>query len=656
MEEIPQGKEPIVPLPVIGAALFVLIFCNLFSFLIFEHVPHVNDEIAYLFQAKLFLTGRLSAPSPCARESFDFPHIINNGRWYSIYPPGYPFLLMLGLFLRAPWLVNPLLAAGAIVVFYLLGKEFYNRSVGVLASILGAVSPWYLVMSSTMMSHASSLFFNSLFLLFLFRSLRTSSRLNGWAAGAALGMAVLIRPVNTLLFCLPFLVYYAAHLLKERRGKIRNLAAGLAGVVPFALILLLYNFLTNGNPVRMGYLVRYGQSYSVIFGRAATMDFDYTPLFATAQIADNIRALNSDLFGWPLSSFFAVLPLLWLSRIKREYRKKDLLLGSAVVWLFVGFYFFWGAFVFVGPRMFFDALPLLLLLSARGITELPGLLGHISRKLQPQGVKRLVAVILAGFVFYAFVYHLPRFLRPAHKQWYFDRYDNRFAGTTARLHRAIQEQKLGRAVVILKFLNSPPGSFPDGGWGSGFLHDDPDLKGQIIYARAAEDSWDNLMSCFPGREFYLYVGTLEKGMLLPLEKEGGHILHGQALPPAEKSRGAIALVQNPKSFFRVYSPEFADFLDRVYREQDVAQMDASRLAELGRLNQTQGHFRQATFCFEAALQVENEPETRRVLLGLLLPCYLKTGQAREAKTITRYMEKVHYNERKLYDVLPERGF
>jgi len=656
MEEIPQGKKRIIPLPVIGAALFVFIFCNLFSFFIFEHVPHVNDEIAYLFQAKLFLSGRLSAPSPCDKESFDFPHIINNGRWYSIYPPGYPLLLMLGLLLRAPWLVNPLLAAGAIVLFYLLGKEFYNRSVGVLASILGAVSPWYLLMSSTMMSHTSSLFFNALFLLFLVRSLRKPSRLNGWAAGAALGMAILIRPVNTLLFCLPFLVYYAAHLLKDRRAKIKNLSSVVAGAVSFALILLLYNFLTNGNPVRMGYLVRYGKSYSVIFGRAATMDFNYTPLFATAQIADNIRALNSDLFGWPLSSFLAVLPLLWLSRIKREDRKKDLLLGSAIVWLFAGLYFFWGAFVFIGPRMFFDALPLLLLLSARGITELPGLLSHISRKLQPKAAEKVLAVILAGFVFYAFVYHFPRFLGPAHKQWHFDRYDHRFAGTTARLHRAISAQGLGRALVILKFLSSPPGSFPDGGWGSGFLYNDPDLRGQIIYARAKGNSWDKLMSCFPEREFYLYVGTLEKGMLLPLEKEGGQILHGQALPPAKKNRRAIELVQDPRSFFRVYSPEFGDFLGRLYLEQDALETDAARLAELGRLNQTQGHFRQAAFCFEAALQVENEPETRRALLDLLVPCYLKTGQAGEAKTITQYLDKVHYDERKLYAVLPERGF
>jgi hypothetical protein len=406
----------------------------------------------------------------------------------------------------------------------------------------------------------------------------------------------------------------------------------------------------------MGYLVRYGKSYSVIFGRAATMDFDYTPLFAATQIADNIRTLNSEMFGWPLSSFLAILPLFWLSRLRPEDRKKDLLLGSAVVWMFMSFYFFWGAFVFIGARMFFDALPLLLLLSARGITEFPGLVGKISKKFHPRAARTVTAIVVAAFVIYAFTYHFPRYLSPAHKQWYFDRYDHRFAGTTARIDRAIREQSLGRALIILKFLESPPGSFPEGGWGSGFLHDDPDLRADIIYANGRDNNWDRLVACFPERSVYVYLGTLEKGMLVPLAREGTVIMRGAPLPPGKKSRTRFRWAQDPKEFFQVYSAEFGGFLESLYREHDAVEMDGARLAELGRLYQTQGDFQQAAFCFEAALQIENEPATRRALLDLLLPCYLKTGQAREAKIIRQYLEKVHYNERKLYGVLPERGF
>jgi hypothetical protein len=656
MKKSPGKKEPAIPLPVILAAAFVFIVSNLFSYFIFEHIPHINDEIDYVFQAKVFLSGRLYASSPCGKEFFDFPHMINNGRWYSQYPPGFPFLLMIGLAANLSWIINPLLAALAILLFYYLGKEIYDCRTGIYAALLGAISPWILLMSATMLSHTSSLVFTALFLLFLFRGIKKPSVQNGILAGTALGIALLIRPYNAVLFSLPFLVYYGVHLIRDFRARSKNGLAFASALILFAGMLLTYNQLTNGHPLRMGYVVSYGEGVLPGLGHAPISGHALTPLVGVENIWAYLKAVNSDLFGWPLSSFLALLPLLWIWRIDPKGRKKDLLLAAGFLSLLAGFFFYWGTFLLMGARLIFEGATLLALLSARGIAQLPGLLGQISRNLQPKATAKIMAVVLAAFIFYAFAYYFPRFLWPPHQEWYFNRYDHDFGGTTARLHRAVCDLGLKKAVIVLKFLQSPPPLFPDGGWGSGFLHDDPDLKSQIIYARAAGDSWDNLMSCFPGRDFYLYVGTLDKGMLLPLEKEGGHILHGQALPPAEKSRRAIALVQNPKSFFRVYSPEFANFLERVYREQDVAEIDASRLAELGRLNQTQGHFREAAFYFEAALQVENEPETRRVLLDLLIPCYFKTGQAREAKIISRYMEKVHYNERKLYAVFPERGF
>ncbi|MEW5901683.1 MAG: glycosyltransferase family 39 protein, partial [Acidobacteriota bacterium] len=255
MDASPSGKRPGIPLPVIFASLFVFIFCNLFSYFVFEHNPHVHDEVDYLFQAKLFRSARLYAPSSCARESFDFPHMINNGRWYSQYTPGFPFLLAIGLVFGAPWMINPLLASLAVVVFYLLGRELYGHRVGLLASLLGAFSMWFLVMSSTMMSHPASLLFSALFLLFLLRSARNPSVTNGALAGVSWGMCLLVRPYNAVMFSLPFFLYFAFLTLKNLRPRRRNAGAlALAGMISIGL-LLAYNQLTNGHPLRMGYLV-----------------------------------------------------------------------------------------------------------------------------------------------------------------------------------------------------------------------------------------------------------------------------------------------------------------------------------------------------------------------------------------------------------------
>jgi hypothetical protein len=658
MDASPAGKRPGIPLPVILASVSVLVFCSLFSALVFERVPHVNDEIAYLFQAKLFQSGRLYAPSPCGREFFDFPHIINNGKWYSIYPPGFPLLLVLGLAFRTPWLINPILAALTIVLFFLLGTEIYSRSVGLLAALLAAISPWFLLMSSTMMSHTSSLFFNSLFLLFLFRSLRKPSLSQGLAAGISWGMAFLIRPLNTLFFSLVFFIFFAVRLLRSPRNKARrNALALLAGAMAFFGLLLLYNSLTTGGPFRMGHLVRYGPSYSVIFGRAATLDSDFTPLAGAIQMADNLRALNSDLFGWPVSSFLAMLPLLWLSRLNPKDRNRDLLLLCGIGCLVVAFSFFWGAFVFIGARMLFEALPLFLLLSARGITEIPGLVGRLSPRLPVSAIRKMTAVLLSALAVCAFACHLPRQLRPPHAYWYFERYDHRFAGTNGRLGRTISTLNLGRALVVLKLWHRPPPSFPEeGGWGSGFFHNDPDLKDDIIYIKARDKSYAELFSCYPERNIFIYAGTLDRGVLIPLKKSGSGVELGQPVQPSGRLRNSLEIIPNPAEIFLVYSTEFSDFLQQFFRETNLVEIDGRRLEEMGVRSQAQDDWQRAVFCFEAALQVENDPGIRRNLLNRLIPCYQKTGQAEAAGKILAFMEKVDFNERRLYRVFPERGF
>jgi hypothetical protein len=652
------GTRSRIPLPVFVASALALIFCSLFSILVFERAPHVNDEIAYLFQAGLLRSGRLYAPSPCGREFFDFPHVINNGKWYSIYPPGFPLLLVPGLVLRAPWLINPILAALAVIVFYLLGREVYGRSIGLLAALLGAVSPWFLLMSSTMMSHTSSLLFNALFLLLLFRFLRRPSLGAGLAAGTCWGLAFLIRPLNAVFFSLVFLVFFSVRLMKDPvRGERRKALALPASALVFIGLLLVYNTLTNGAPFRMGYLVRYGPSYSVVFGRAATLQDEFTPLTGAVQMVDNLRALNGDLFGWPLSSFLAMLPLLWLSRLDREDRRKDLLLLSGVVFPVAVFSFFWGAFVFIGARMLFDVLPLLLLLSARGLTEIPGLVGRLSPGLPASKVKRAAAVLVAALAVYAFAWSFPKRLRPPHAGWYFDRLDHRFAGTSARLGRTIAAIKPGRALVILKPWTRPPSSFPgEGGWGSGFLHNDPDLKSGVVYAKGRNRSLAELFNCYPDRKILVYAGTLDRGLLIPLTRSGSAVEPGEPMAPPERTGNSVEIVTDPARIFSAYSPEFGDFLERTFKETSLLEIDGRRLEEMGVESRSAGDFVRAGFCFEAALQVENDPAVRRDLLDRLIPCYRKAGQAEAAQKILAFMEKVDFDERRFYGVLPERGF
>jgi hypothetical protein len=578
--------------------------------------------------------------------------MINNGRWYSQYTPGFPLLLLPGLICGVPWLVNPVLAALSVILLYFLGKEVYDRRVGLLAALLGSVSPWFLVMSSTMMSHTSSLFFTAFFLFFLFRSVHRPDVLNGALAGLGLGMALLIRPYNAALMSFPFLVYYAFQLFKGTGNRWRNPLALILTFLLFGSILLLYNQLTNGHPLRMGYVVSYGGGVLPGLGRAAIPEFTLTPLRAAENIKEYLSALNADLFKWPLSSFLALLPLLWLARAAPVYRKRDLLLFLGFLFLLIGYFFYWGTSVLLGARLIFECAVLLFLLSARGISQAPSLLKRMPRR----WIEGIITAVLVVFVLNAFLVRFPRWVWPKDTKSPKETIGRNFAGTTPRIHAALQSLGIKNALVIMNLQCSPPSYFPTGGWGSGFLYNDPDLKANIIYARARGKNIQSLLACYASRNAFLYFGTLERGMLLPIKKGGQAIGLDEPIGSSGWARNSIHLVRDPTDVFFVYAPEFGAFLRSLLNKESLVDLSGKRLQDLGVLHQAREDFRQAAFCFEAALQVENDPDIRRDLLNCLVPCYQNTGQAEAARKILAFIEKVNFNERRLYNVFPERGF
>ena len=113
--------------------LICLLATGLIAYVVLNHIPHVQDSIAQLFQAKVFKMGEIYAPVPPLKEFFDYTNIINDGKWYSQYPFGHSLLLMAGLFWGAPWLVNPLLGSCSLFIFFLgLGpgvglQRFYGK-------------------------------------------------------------------------------------------------------------------------------------------------------------------------------------------------------------------------------------------------------------------------------------------------------------------------------------------------------------------------------------------------------------------------------------------------------------------------------------------------------------------------------------------------
>lgn len=645
-----KSKRPAV---VLLGALLVFAFTSVTSAVVFRHIPHVNDEIGYLFQAKIFALGKLSVPTPCGGDAFSFTHIINNGRWYSQYPPGFPLLLVLGLLAGAPWLVNPLLAAASIGVFYLLGKEVYGEAEGRLAAVLGTLSIWFLMTSSTMLSHTASMLFFAVFLLFLFRSFKTPSALNGAAAGLGLGLAFLIRPYNVAAVCLPLVLYWAFLFVKRPRPRLKNLLSFAAVLLLAVAALMVYNQLTNGHPLKMGYVVKYGAGHGIGFGRPGYTGVPHTPGRGLYLIGKNFGAINQYLFGWPLTSLLFLIPFVIPLKQDRAKTAADLLIVSGFLSLSAGLFFYWGTSLLIGARMFFESLPLLLLMTARGIRKTPAVLVRLLPRARPAVLERGLIGVLAAFTVFAFGYTLPRWIRPPRTQAYNEVLNRDFRGVTDRIDNTLSRLPLGDALVIMKFLNSPLLYFPDGLWGSGFLHNDPLLRNRLIYAQDRGSENIALLRCFPRRRAYLYVGTLEKGLLYPLEIAGDRLGFGDPVLTPSGKPGDLELVARPQDLFFGYSAAFRARLDSLFSGRGIIETDVVELSKLAREAERSDDFAGAAFFLESALQIERDPATRERLLPRLAVAYLRTGNRSEAREITRDLEE---RVPRLYEVLPRKGF
>jgi len=478
----------------------VLALTNLFSWRVFQHIPHVHDTISQVLQARIFASGRVTLPARFDDFFFNYHLVVNDGsRIWSQFPFGHSLLLALGMLVHAEWLINPLLGSAEVVVLYFLGRELYDERTGRIAALLGVVSPFLLFMSSEYMNHASGLLFLSLFLLFFFRTIRplrarqsSSSVADPLLSGLCLAIALNIRPLSALAVSVP-IAGYGVYLLVKSRW--RTLPAFLVLLVPVLLGLGasgLYNYLTTGSPLLSGYdvqgMLEYGQRAGVLgFGdRGFTEWGAHTPLRGLVQTGNNLNALNLYLFQSPVPGL--VLILLLLLTFTRN--SADRVLLASFVLLPILYFFLWFQDLCFGPRYLYEGLAPILLLSARGLVEFPGFVGRAAGADAGARTRNALVIAAALSLVATASIGVPRLLTT---------YGDRYWGVDNRLHARVTERGINNAVVFVgnartdRFLNY---------YGAGLLHNTLDFEGPVVYARN-RGVWNYLlMRRFPGRAYY----------------------------------------------------------------------------------------------------------------------------------------------------------
>lgn len=230
---------------------FAFMMSALISRTVFERLPHLEDEIAYLFQAKVFASGNIVADIPEPRGAYWQPFVIDygeTGNRFGKYTPGWPLLLSFGVLIGQWWLMNALFSALTVAVIYRLGREVYSADVGVIAAILAAFSPMALLLNGSLMGHTSALFYAVTFAYAYWRIMQGRHTLRwGILAGVMLGLLVMTRPLTAIAVVAPFVLWSLLRLLRAAlmtdrvQGRFWRVIRVLRPLVALGVITLIFS-------------------------------------------------------------------------------------------------------------------------------------------------------------------------------------------------------------------------------------------------------------------------------------------------------------------------------------------------------------------------------------------------------------------------------
>lgn len=477
---------------------------------IFDRLPHLEDEVAFVFEAKLIAAGQIIGDAPTYPSFFSAPFVIvRDGDWFGKYPPGWPLMLAIGSFVGQMWIVNAIFSAIAVVLTGWIGRQRYGIATGLIAAVLLVSSPFFFIISSTLMSHMSSLVWAMLALLCYLHWRKSHGWLAALGIGASIGLLFLSRPLTGVGIGLPLAVAILIDTIQLR--SVRGPAIMAAAFVPFALAFLAYNQATTGDPFTSAYVLVW--DYDTIGFGSEYGRYGHDLGDALHNLRLNGDLLLDMLFGWPYR--LSLLPVIVATlvavvrgiqalasrgadRIAEEYRL-DLLLAGMAIGLIAAHMLYWAAGAIYGPRYYFEAIGVLALLGARGIMHVVHgtrlALGNIEtepRWLAPS----LVGAVLCVMVGFSLWRSLPEQV-DTYRGWY---------GINDDGISRVKAHDLKHALVFIH-----RDEWQD--YAPFFIENSPHLNGDVIYAIDRGEENPKLIREYPDRDVYIYIG----GMLRPLE-------------------------------------------------------------------------------------------------------------------------------------------
>lgn len=349
------------------------------------------DSSGYMNEARLIASGRTGfRPEPMRRMRLDASWIdfftpvgfrsAPGGRIVPSYPPGLPFHFALAALIggwRLPFYVSPLLALGAIALTFGIARELgLSRWWSFCAAAMLAALPVFLSSAIQPMSDVPATFWSVCAVWLALRARRSPSL--AFAAGAAVGIGVWVRPTNLLV---------ALAVAVALRFRWPLLWRSALAAIPFGAAILWWNHALFGDAFRNG--------YGTLSDMLTWAAFPKCGAYHLTMIVRSLTPLV------PLS-LFLVLPLRAVDRWTRAL----LFSWFSIFFLFYAAYDMctdWWDIRFVMP-----AIPALLIATLLVVTRLP----------------RFVAVALVAVILWTSIAHVRQY-----QVLYFDEHEEQWPST-----------------------------------------------------------------------------------------------------------------------------------------------------------------------------------------------------------------------------------
>ncbi|MEK7576121.1 MAG: glycosyltransferase family 39 protein [Patescibacteria group bacterium] len=304
--------------------IFIACFCVAItlSILAFPHTLVGGDEGRYVLDAMRFGRGEIPVADWSTRTPILLALI-------------FVFTKILGASLfvfRLPILILSALSAGAL---FLLGKELFNKKIGLLASMLFAFNPYTLWAGQIIKSEIMTIFFSILSVLFLVRGLRLEKNYLIFLSGLLIGLGFIER-LSILAMCVVATSVIIICTRSAKKAFSRVFIFGVGGLIGFLPIFLWISY----HNFSRAFDLWFGFAVQIISEERRGYSPNAAPTYDTYQLLRAwALAFVEDLAveGWALFSGFVVFLLgavqVFISDKKHTVR---LLILLAIVGTFSG--------------------------------------------------------------------------------------------------------------------------------------------------------------------------------------------------------------------------------------------------------------------------------------------------------------------------------